>query len=82
MTVVKKKMYYNMKVKTLRRNLGELLSRLNGARIHLVTMPCDRLRQLVVALKSIEKELNIGESEEVNSEDKENTDKKEDHEKV
>lgn len=71
---MKKKMYYNMKVKTLRRNLSDLLSHLNGAYTHLISIPRERLRQLLIALSTLERELNIVENKEDNSNKEERED--------
>ena len=54
-----------MKVKTLRRNLGELLGRLNMAHAHLLAIPYQKLRQLLLTLRGVEKGLKIVEADEM-----------------
>ncbi|XP_076442127.1 leucine-rich repeat-containing protein 9-like isoform X2 [Babylonia areolata] len=58
-TVLKKKMYYNMRVKTLHRKMANLLQRLDQHKsTQLMSVPHQRLRTITYALKEIERELH------------------------
>ena len=52
-TVMKKKMYYHMRVKTVRRNLTNLVNRLNKEKKILLQLPEDKLKSLCFSLKSV-----------------------------
>ena len=52
-TVVKKKMYYNMKVKTMRRNLAEMITRLNNIKEGLQAVPTARIHSLYNLVKEV-----------------------------
>uniref|UniRef100_H2YGI6 Dynein assembly factor 1, axonemal homolog n=1 Tax=Ciona savignyi TaxID=51511 RepID=H2YGI6_CIOSA len=52
-TVLKKKMYYKMRVKTVHRNLTSLLNRLIKEKRILLQIPEERLRSIQFALKSV-----------------------------
>ncbi|PFX11316.1 Leucine-rich repeat-containing protein 9, partial [Stylophora pistillata] len=56
-TVIKKKMYYNMRVKTLQRNKADLLFRLETERAALQANPRNRIFKLFSAVKDIEREV-------------------------
>ncbi|CAH3150734.1 unnamed protein product [Pocillopora meandrina] len=56
-TVVKKKMYYNMRVKTMQRNKADLLFRLETERANLQAEPRNRMLKLFSAVKDIEREV-------------------------
>ncbi|XP_064621486.1 leucine-rich repeat-containing protein 9-like isoform X3 [Lineus longissimus] len=56
-TVVKKKMFYNMRVKTIKRQLSDMLAKLEEANNHLLKSPRDRLRRLHCAVKEIKREI-------------------------
>ncbi|XP_078381877.1 leucine-rich repeat-containing protein 9-like isoform X2 [Oculina patagonica] len=56
-TVVKKKMYYNMRVKTLQRNKADLLFRLETEKSVLQAEPKNRIHKLSSAVKDIEREV-------------------------
>nr|XP_002121920.1 leucine-rich repeat-containing protein 9-like [Ciona intestinalis] len=66
-TVMKKKMYYNMRVKTVRRNLTTLLNRLQKEKRLLLQIPEERLRAFNFALKSIEQQQQNDETEDSSS---------------
>ena len=53
--MVKKKMFYNMKIKTIRRNLADMQSRLSQDCGRLLRGPEDRIRTLVFAGKEVKK---------------------------
>ncbi|XP_048590343.1 leucine-rich repeat-containing protein 9 isoform X2 [Nematostella vectensis] len=55
-TVSKKKMYYNMRVKTLHRNKADLLSKLFQEKEDLQSTPHSHIAVLVACIKEIEKE--------------------------
>ncbi|XP_077863786.1 leucine-rich repeat-containing protein 9-like [Saccoglossus kowalevskii] len=55
-TVVKKKMYYNMRVKTISRNKTELMMCLQKEKTKLSQLPYDRVKYLTEMLKVIERE--------------------------
>ena len=52
-TVVKKKMYYNMRVKTLQRNKADLLFRLETEKAVLQAEPKNRIHKLYSAVKDV-----------------------------
>lgn len=52
-TVVKKKMYYHMRVKTVRRNLINIQNKLNREKKILLQLPDERLNTLFFSLKSV-----------------------------
>ena len=52
---MKKKMYYNMRIKTVRRNLVNLMNRLNKEKKLLLQMPEEKLKSLHFTLKSVGK---------------------------
>ena len=52
-TVVKKKMYYNMRVKTLQRNKADLLFRLETEKAVLQADPKNRMHKLFSAIKDV-----------------------------
>lgn len=52
-TVVKKKMYYNMRVKTLQRNKADLLFRLETEKAVLQADPKNRMHKLFSAVKDV-----------------------------
>ncbi|CAH1791753.1 unnamed protein product [Owenia fusiformis] len=54
-TVVKKKMYYNMRVKTMRRNMSKIVTSLNSACDELLKIPHERLKTLIYNMKEIER---------------------------
>ncbi|XP_070181590.1 leucine-rich repeat-containing protein 9-like isoform X2 [Littorina saxatilis] len=57
-TVMKKKMYYNMRIKTLRRNMAHLLERLDNHKMYqLLAIPHQRLRMITYAIKEIERDM-------------------------
>nr|CAB3263538.1 leucine-rich repeat-containing protein 9-like [Phallusia mammillata] len=76
-TVTKKKMYYNMRMKTVRRNLTSLLNRLNKEKRMLLQIPEERLRSLNFALKSIEQQQQSDEAEMSESDEDSEPDKPE-----
>ena len=52
-TVTKKKMYYNMRVKTLHRNKADLLSRLEDEKQALQALPEERIKKLWFNIKEV-----------------------------
>ena len=52
-TVVKKKIYYNMRVKTLQRNKADLLFRLETEKAMLQAEPKNRIQKLYSAVKDV-----------------------------
>ncbi|XP_071079047.1 leucine-rich repeat-containing protein 9-like [Haliotis cracherodii] len=56
-TVTKKKMYYNMRLKVIRRNLTALVSKLETHKRHLLEGPYQRMRKIVFAVKELEREV-------------------------
>ncbi|CAK8686447.1 unnamed protein product [Clavelina lepadiformis] len=62
-TVAKKKMYYNMRVKVVRRNLTAVTNKLNKEKKLLLQIPEERLRTINFALKSIEQQQQSDEAE-------------------
>ncbi|CAB1335268.1 unnamed protein product [Coregonus sp. 'balchen'] len=57
-TVMKKMMYYNMRVRTAQRNLAETQANLLENKRNLLQLPEDRIRALNYALKNLECELS------------------------
>ncbi|KAK6481441.1 leucine-rich repeat-containing protein 9-like [Huso huso] len=57
-TVMKKMMYYNMRVKTIHRRLAEMLTRLVKQRNLLQQRPVEQIRALNFTLKNLERELS------------------------
>uniref|UniRef100_A0A4W5RBH2 Leucine rich repeat containing 9 n=1 Tax=Hucho hucho TaxID=62062 RepID=A0A4W5RBH2_9TELE len=57
-TVIKKMMYYNMRVRTAQRNLAETQANLLENKRNLLQLPEDRIRALNYALKNLECELS------------------------
>ena len=58
-TVVKKKMYYNMRVKTLQRNKADLLFRLETEKTVLQADPKNRMHKLFSAVKDVSRNTNF-----------------------
>ena len=58
-TVVKKKMYYNMRVKTLQRNKADLLFRLETEKAVLQADSKNRIQKLYSAVKDVSAHLSI-----------------------
>ncbi|XP_021359487.1 leucine-rich repeat-containing protein 9-like isoform X3 [Mizuhopecten yessoensis] len=56
-TVMKKKMYYNMRVKTVRRNMVDILSKMEIYKQRLHEFPRERIRALASAIKEVRSEL-------------------------
>ncbi|XP_041469372.1 leucine-rich repeat-containing protein 9-like isoform X1 [Lytechinus variegatus] len=56
-TVMKKKMYYNMRVKTMKRNMSDILRQLCKEKRALTRGTKDRLKALSFAIKELEREL-------------------------
>lgn len=52
-TVLKKKMYYNMRVKTVKRNLAEIVSKMEIYKSRLLEFPHERLRNLMNCIKEV-----------------------------
>lgn len=52
-TVLKKKMYYNMRVKTVKRNLAEIVSKMDIYKSRLLEFPHERLRNLMNCIKEV-----------------------------
>ena len=50
---MKKKMYYNMKVKTVYRQLAELQKIMNELKEHYLAIPKDRLQTLAFVIKQV-----------------------------
>ncbi|CAG5119813.1 unnamed protein product, partial [Candidula unifasciata] len=59
-TVNKKKMFYNMRAKTIQRNMSDLLARLESAKKELLEVPNSRLRTVMFAIKEMERLLDTG----------------------
>lgn len=57
-TVMKKMMYYNMRVKTVHRQLREELEQLEDLKMKLKQTPRDRIKQLIFHVKSVEGHLS------------------------
>lgn len=55
-TVLKKKMYYNMRVKTVKRNLAEIVSKMEIYKSRLLEFPHERLRNLMNCIKEVRRE--------------------------
>ncbi|KAJ8046058.1 Leucine-rich repeat-containing protein 9 [Holothuria leucospilota] len=56
-TVVKKKMYYNMRIKTLKRDVADMLQKLLKEKRICVKETKDRIRKLTCAIKEVEVDL-------------------------
>lgn len=52
-TVNKKKMFYNMRAKTIQRNMSNLLSRLEAAKKERLEVPYSRLKSLNFVIKEV-----------------------------
>lgn len=52
-TVLKKKMYYNMRVKTVKRNLAEIVSKMEIYKSRLLEFPHERMRNLMNCIKEV-----------------------------
>ena len=52
-TVMKKKMYYNMRIKTVHRNLSQVIAKMDIFQQHMLNFPHERLRALVSAMKEV-----------------------------
>ena len=52
-TVNKKKMYYNMRVKTLERNMSNMLKQVEDEKTRLKESPSERIRNLTNILKTV-----------------------------
>ncbi|KAK0052192.1 leucine-rich repeat-containing protein 9 [Biomphalaria pfeifferi] len=61
-TVNKKKMFYNMRTKTIRRNMTDLLMRLELASKELLEKPESKLRILNFVIKEMKRELEVTQS--------------------
>ncbi|XP_022332451.2 leucine-rich repeat-containing protein 9-like isoform X3 [Crassostrea virginica] len=55
-TVLKKKMYYNMRVKTVRRNLADIVSKMGIYKARLLEFSHERLRNLMNCIKEVRRE--------------------------
>ncbi|XP_069116712.1 leucine-rich repeat-containing protein 9-like isoform X2 [Argopecten irradians] len=56
-TVMKKKMYYNMRVKTVKRNMVDILSKMEIYKQRLLEFPRERIRALASSIKEVRTEL-------------------------
>lgn len=56
-TVMKKRMYYNMRVKTVHRNMADILSKMEVYKTKLEEFPYERIKALYNVLKEIETDL-------------------------
>ncbi|KAK3093172.1 hypothetical protein FSP39_012192 [Pinctada imbricata] len=54
-TVTKKKMYYNMRVKTVRRNMAEILTKMATYKNRLLEYPSERMKVLMNCIKEVRK---------------------------
>lgn len=50
---MKKKMYYNMRIKTVHRNLAQVIAKMDAFQQHMLNFPHERLRALVSAMKEV-----------------------------
>ena len=50
---MKKKMYYNMRIKTVHRNLSQVIAKMDTFQQHMLNFPHERLRALVSAMKEV-----------------------------
>ncbi|XP_033624638.1 leucine-rich repeat-containing protein 9-like [Asterias rubens] len=66
-TVVKKKMYYNMRVKTIQRTLADMIHHINKEKRLLTRTTRDRLRLLCFSIKEIERYTSEVQSNKVTS---------------
>ncbi|XP_055989754.1 leucine-rich repeat-containing protein 9 [Sorex fumeus] len=57
MTVMKKTMYYNMRLKTIQRHLDEDLEKLNNRKVKLRKLPEERIKLFSFVKKNLEREL-------------------------
>ncbi|XP_006891882.1 PREDICTED: leucine-rich repeat-containing protein 9-like [Elephantulus edwardii] len=57
-TAMKKIMYYNMRIKTLQRNLSEDLEKLNDRKCKLQKLPEERIKLFIFVRKNLERELS------------------------
>ncbi|XP_056023048.1 leucine-rich repeat-containing protein 9-like isoform X3 [Ostrea edulis] len=55
-TVLKKKMYYNMRVKTIKRNMADVAAKMEIYKSRLLEFPHERLRNLVNCVKEVRRE--------------------------
>lgn len=55
-TVMKKKMYYNMRIRTVYRNLAQVIGKMDAFRLQMLNFPHERLRTLISAMKEIERD--------------------------
>ncbi|XP_062619612.1 leucine-rich repeat-containing protein 9-like isoform X3 [Saccostrea cucullata] len=55
-TVLKKKMYYNMRVKTIKRNMADIVSKMEIYKSRLLEFPHERLRNLMNCIKEVRRE--------------------------
>ncbi|XP_052269181.1 leucine-rich repeat-containing protein 9-like isoform X5 [Dreissena polymorpha] len=53
-TVLKKKMYYNMRIRTVYRNMAQVIEKMQTYQQHLLHFPQERLRALISVLKEME----------------------------
>uniref|UniRef100_UPI00398E77B4 leucine-rich repeat-containing protein 9 isoform X3 n=1 Tax=Pristiophorus japonicus TaxID=55135 RepID=UPI00398E77B4 len=58
-TVMKKTMYYSMRVKTIRQHLAEIVERLQKQRSSLQEIPKERIKTISFLIKSLESELTV-----------------------
>ena len=56
---MKKKMYYNMRVKTMKRNMADILRQLNKEKRSLTRGTKERLKALSYAIKEVSISINI-----------------------
>ena len=56
---MKKKMYYNMRIKTVYRNLAQVISKMDMFQQHMLNFPHERLRALVSAMKEVSNNLYV-----------------------
>ncbi|XP_053406324.1 leucine-rich repeat-containing protein 9-like isoform X5 [Mercenaria mercenaria] len=55
-TVMKKKMYYNMRIRTVYRNLAQVIAKMDAFQQQMLNFPHERLRALISAIKEMERE--------------------------
>ncbi|RUS71694.1 hypothetical protein EGW08_020538 [Elysia chlorotica] len=70
-TVNKKKMFYNMRAKTIRRNMSALMSRLEHRKQELLERPHSKIRVLTFVIKEMEREMESGDIDEGHDSDPE-----------
>ncbi|XP_041353285.1 leucine-rich repeat-containing protein 9-like isoform X2 [Gigantopelta aegis] len=56
-TVSKKKMFYNMRNKTIRRNMTDMMKKLENHKKQLLDVPHKRLRAIMFSIKELEREI-------------------------